>query len=94
MAAAKKTASSTEDKSQPLVDRVTYTEGTGYKVGNAAAGNKFMTAEGKIVDDLKGEPGWQVVVKGAAVTPEQVRLMAEGGPNRNAGAGDPASDES
>jgi hypothetical protein len=72
--AASKRANSAD--STPLVDPLTYTDGTGFKPGNAAAGDKFKTVDGKIVDDLKGEPGWQVVVKGDKVTPAIAREIA------------------
>ena len=63
----------------PLVDPHTYTDGEGFEPGNAAAGDKYRTVDGKIVDDLKGEPGWQIVVKGDRVTPAIAREIAEGG---------------
>lgn len=64
--------------SRPLVDPLTYTDGEGFEAGNRAPSSKYRTVEGKIVDDLNGEQGWEVVVKGDRVTPAIAREVAEG----------------
>jgi hypothetical protein len=60
------------------VDPATYTSGVGFKAGNAAKSTKYRTVEGKVVDDLKGEPGWVVVTEGDLVTPAIERELSGG----------------
>lgn len=66
----------TTESSTPLIDRQTYTDGEGFEPGNAAASDKYLTVDGKVVDDLKGEQGWQIAVKGDVVTPAMARTIA------------------
>jgi hypothetical protein len=69
------------------VETQKYAEAEGFEAGNRAPSSKYRDVDGNIVDDLKGEPGWEVVVKGDVVTP----AMAD---ELNDSKDDDSSDES
>lgn len=63
-----------------------YTTGEGWEAGNVAPSDKYLTVDGKVVDELpKGEGGWQLAIKGSPVTPALAKQIEDADAGRAVG---------